>query len=226
MSVDAIAPTRMNLLARKAQIKFATDGVQLLEGKREALLKELITRAKELRALRNELHTRGRAAVGAMAVARAVRGTPEVSSAGAAGQRPLPIEVTSERVWGISLGDIQHEGLVRGPDQREIGHFDASAHVLEAAEAAELMLEQLFVCAPKEANLQLIGEEVKKVSRRINALNEYLLPKLRYEMRQIASVLDEREREDTFRLKRIKGKKAKEDAIKRAELAQAEDAAQ
>jgi V/A-type H+/Na+-transporting ATPase subunit D len=74
--------------------------------------------------------------------------------------------------------------------------------------------------------LQLIGEEVKKVSRRINALNEYLLPKLRYEMRHIASVLDEREREDTFRLKRIKGKKAKEDAIKRAELARANDAAQ
>jgi vacuolar-type H+-ATPase subunit D/Vma8 len=162
MSVDAIAPTRMNLLARKAQIKFATDGVQLLEGKREALLKELIERAKELRALRNELHKRGRAAVGAMAVARAVRGTPEVSSVGVAGQRPLPIEVTSERVWGISLGDIQHDGLVRGPDQREIGHFDASAHVLEAAETAELMLEQLFVCAPKKRTCNSSGKRSRK----------------------------------------------------------------
>ena len=47
MSMDNVAPTRMQLLAHKAQIKFAADGVQLLEGKREALLKELIERAKK-----------------------------------------------------------------------------------------------------------------------------------------------------------------------------------
>ena len=45
MSMDNVAPTRMQLLAHKASIKFAADGVQLLEGKREALLKELIERA-------------------------------------------------------------------------------------------------------------------------------------------------------------------------------------
>jgi V/A-type H+-transporting ATPase subunit D len=47
-------------------------------------------------------------------------------------------------------------------------------------------------------------------------LNEYLLPKLRGESRFIARVLDEREREDTFRLKRIKGKKAAAKAKARA----------
>ncbi len=46
------------------------------------------------------------------------------------------------------------------------------------------------------------------VQNRINALEEYLLPRLRGQLRGIASVLDEREREDTFRLKKIKGKKA------------------
>jgi V/A-type H+-transporting ATPase subunit D len=70
------------------------------------------------------------------------------------------------------------------------------------------MLSQLLICAPLERNLQIVGEEVKKVSRRINALEEYLLPRLRGQLRGIASVLDEREREDTFRLKKIKGKKA------------------
>ena len=70
------------------------------------------------------------------------------------------------------------------------------------------MLEPLLQCDPLERNLQIVGEEVKKVSRRINALEEYLLPKLKGQLRQIASVLDEREREDTFRLKKIKSKKS------------------
>jgi V/A-type H+-transporting ATPase subunit D len=208
MSMDSAAPTRMNLLARKAQIKLASDGVSLLEGKREALLKELIARAKELRALRNDLHDRGREAVGALAIARAMRGTPEARSAGTAGRRDLQVKVNSEKVWGLQLSDVDHQNVVRTLPERSIGQLDTSSHVVEAAESAERMLEQLLECAPREANLLIVGEEVKKVSRRINALNEYLLPKLRGEMRMIARVLDEREREDTFRLKRIKGKKA------------------
>jgi len=210
MTGDNPAPTRMNLLTRKSQIKFASDGVQLLEGKREALLKELLSRARELRALRNELHERGRAAVTSVAMARAMRGTPEVESAAVAGKRELQIQPKIDRVWGLSLSEVEHHNIVRAPQERDMGALDTSSHIYEAAESSERMLEQLLECAPRELNLQIIGEEVRKVSRRINALNEYLLPKLRREMRMIASVLDEREREDVFRLKRIKSKKSKQ----------------
>lgn len=208
MSMDNVAPTRMQLLAHKGQIKFAADGVQLLEGKREALLKELIERAKELRNLRNQLHKMGRAALSALAIARAVRGTPEVCSAGVAGRRELQLDVRTEKVWGLSLGAIDRHNIVRSQRERGTGLLDVSSQVVEASDSSEKMVDQLLVCAPKESNLLIIGEEVRKVSRRINALNEYLLPKLRGEMRTIARVLDEREREETFRLKRIKKKKA------------------
>jgi V/A-type H+-transporting ATPase subunit D len=72
-----------------------------------------------------------------------------------------------------------------------------------------------------ERNLALVGEEVKKVSRRINAIEEYLLPKLRGQLRGIASALDERDREDTFRLKKIKGKKQRQKAKAAKDAAEA-----
>lgn len=221
MSFDSFAPTRMNLLQRKGQIRLAVDGVGLLKGKRDALLQELLTRARELRAMRDELHRRGRAATIALALARAVRGTPELRSAALAGRRELNLTVRTEKVWGVSLGDIVVDGIVRSSDARGIGMLDSSAHVHEVSEAFEEMIDQLLKCAPMERNLQAIGEEVKKVSRRINALQEYLIPRLLGEMRHIMSVLDEREREDTFRLKRIKGKKA---AQKKALLRKQEEA--
>ncbi len=208
MSLDTSAPTRMNLLARKAQIKLAVDGVSLLKGKRDALLQELIARARALRIERNELHARGRQAVIALALARALRGATEVRSAALAGQREMNVEVKTHKVWGLNLADIDLRGIVRTPEQRGIGLLDVSAYLLEAGEAAERMLEQLLKCAPMERNLQILGEEVKKVSRRINALEEYLLPRLRHEVRTIARVLDKREREDMFLLKRKKKKKA------------------
>lgn len=208
MSMDNLAPTRMNMLLLKGQIKMAADGVGLLKGKRDALMQELLKRARALALMRDELHARGRAAADAMAMARAVRGTPELKSAAVAGRRDLLIRVEAEKVWGLALGRIDMEGIVRTPAKRGMGLLDTSAQVQEASEASEEMLSQLLICAPLERNLQIVGEEVKKVSRRINALEEYLLPRLRGQLRGIASVLDEREREDTFRLKKIKGKKA------------------
>ncbi len=209
MSTEDVKPTRMNLLARRAQIKLASDGLGVLRGKREALLKELITRARRLRELQQELHQRGRESAASLAMARAVRGTPEVCSVGLAGQRDLRISVSYEKVWGIQLGAITHDGIVRLIEQRGIGGLDYGAHITYAAEKAEELLQQLFACAPVEGQIQTLGEEIRKVSRRINAIEEHLLPRLRSEIQAITRVLDEREREDRFRLKRVKGKKAK-----------------
>lgn len=224
MSMDNAAPTRMNMLLLKGQIKMAADGVGLLKGKRDALMQELLQRARALALMRDELHARGRAAADAMAMARAVRGTPELKSAAVAGRRELLISVEAEKVWGLALGRIDMEGIVRTPAKRGMGLLDTSAQVQEASEASEEMLSQLLICAPLERNLQIVGEEVKKVSRRINALEEYLLPRLRGQLRGIASVLDEREREDTFRLKKIKGKKAAQKRKAQAAAAAAEGA--
>jgi V/A-type H+-transporting ATPase subunit D len=207
MAQDNAPATRMTLMSKKGQIKLASDGVSLLEGKREALLQELIDRAKKLRELRNELQLRGRTAMTSIAFARGTQGTAAVRSVGVAGHRQLNVEVVNERVWGMDLGTIDAKNVVRAPSERNIGLMDTSSHVLEAAEDAEKMLEQLVECAPIERNIQTLGEEIKKTNRRINALNEYLLPKLRGEVRLIARVLEEREREDTFRLKKIKKKK-------------------
>jgi V/A-type H+-transporting ATPase subunit D len=207
MATENLAPTRMNLLSRRAQIKLARDGVQLLKGKREALLKELIARARELKVLRSELNRRGRMSVTAMAMARAVNGSAEIRAAGLAGQRSTAVRVHEENVWGLRLARVEHDGLVREPHQRGIGRLDVCSHVIEASDAAERMLEQLVLCAAVERNLKLLGEEVRKVTRRINALEEALLPRLHDDVGRIMRVLDEREREDVFRLKRIKKRK-------------------
>ncbi len=215
MSMGALAPTRMNLLKQKAQIKMAADGAELLKGKRDALMQELIDRARLLRDMRNELHERGRKAEASLSITQAVCGTPEVLSAAVAGRRNLQVDVETEKIWGLNLGNIKPVGIVRSPDRRGMGLLDTSAHIQESGEGAESMLEQLLISAPMERNLQVIGEEVKKVSRRINALEEYLLPKLRGEVHQIEGVLEEREREDMFRLKKIKGKKVAQAQAKR-----------
>ncbi len=208
MSLETTSPTRMNLIARRSQIKLAADGAQLLQGKREALLKELLARARELLTLRRELERRGRTASTALTFARAVESTPAVRSASLAGKRELRVLLTTEKVWGLRMVDAEQEGVLREPSERNLGELNTSAHLLESMSSAESMLEQLIECAPAEANLRLLGEEIKKVSRRINALEEQLLPRLREDVRAISRVIEERQREDVFRMKRYKRKAA------------------
>jgi V/A-type H+-transporting ATPase subunit D len=202
----------MNMLILRGQIKLAQDGVGLLKGKRDALMQELISRARQLATMRDELFDRGKAAEESIVMARAVCGTPELRSAAVATRRDLDIVVRSEKVWGLGLGAIELAGISRRTDERGLSLLGTPSHIHESSQTSEHMLEQLLRCAPLERNLQIIGEEVKKVSRRINALEEYVLPTLRGQVTAIASKLDEREREDTFRLKKIKSKKA---AVKR-----------
>lgn len=55
-----------------------------------------------------------------------------------------------------------------------------------------------------EGRLRRMGEEVRKATRRINVLTVAILPRLRSRMRAVRLALEEREREDVFRMKRFK----------------------
>ena len=54
--------------------------------------------------------------------------------------------------------------------------------------------------------LKRIGQEIKKLIRRINALKELILPPVRSHIREIKNSLEEREHEEIFRIKRFKRK--------------------
>jgi V/A-type H+-transporting ATPase subunit D len=61
----------------------------------------------------------------------------------------------------------------------------------------------------EEVRLRKIGGEIQKTSRRVNALEQILIPSLRGEIHRILRALEERAREDVFRLKRLKAKKSR-----------------
>jgi V/A-type H+-transporting ATPase subunit D len=60
--------------------------------------------------------------------------------------------------------------------------------------------------AGSETRIKKLGSEIKKTTRRVNALEQVVIPRILREISYIKSVLEQREREDIFRLKMIKGK--------------------
>ncbi|HEX9244857.1 MAG TPA: V-type ATP synthase subunit D, partial [bacterium] len=91
--------------------------------------------------------------------------------------------------------------LARGQDPVAV-----TARTVESADQFEEVLEAVLEVASTEVTLRKIGEEIKKTTRRVNALEQVVIPRIRGEIRFIRDVLEQRAREDVFRLKRIKKK--------------------
>ena len=74
----------------------------------------------------------------------------------------------------------------------------------EVVEKFQVALRSTFDLAEVEEQVRLVAEELESTKRRVNALEYVLLPKLDKTYKWIELSLEEREREDFFRLKRMK----------------------
>ena len=201
--------TRMGLLEVRARRLVAQRGARLLRAKREVLSGELVRLMRQVLEGRATLDETLREAVRALELARALDGAPRVASLEWNAGRVVPVEVTPRRVWGVPTPEVSGPALVRASWERGASPASFSPSAAEAARRHEEALETLLRIATRELHLARLGEEIRTTSRRINALEQLLLPQLDAESRRVAAALDERDREDAVRLKRFRGRRAR-----------------
>ncbi len=196
----------MNLLSRKSQLSLAGEGVELLKHKREALMSQFMELIKPLVEKRDKLHDKMIQAFYCMNNSRAIDGWEGLDPAVAIEDEKVRVDIRKELNWGVEIPKIVDiEGL--DTQFRENYSPTATLRIFETKERFKDILGDILELAPLEASLKRLGREIRKTTRRINALEEMLMPRLRNEIRFIRSTLEEREREDNFRLRRIKNKK-------------------
>jgi V/A-type H+-transporting ATPase subunit D len=202
--IEQVNPTRMELLAKRAQIALAQQGRDLLKEKRTALWKEMIKTVEiELRES-TKLELVAEAARRALAWAEAIDGREAVQSAAFAARRNVAIDVTSASVFGVPVPAIEQKQLLRSSVQRGYGLVGTSTRIDAAAERFEEQLELVIERAAAELRLRRLADAIRKTTIRVNALELVLLPRLAAQRTAIERVLEERERENMFRMKRVK----------------------
>ena len=201
MSVPA---TRMNLLSFQESLVLAAAGAELLKSKREALIADFFRIADTIMGSREEMSKDVQNAMIQAGLAKAFSGSHQMNSSALSAKREIPVRTREINIWGIRIPEIEFVSLRRTPEARGLLPTDTSPHILETAECYEKVLEKLLRTASHEIRLKRVGEEIRKVSRRINALDQTIIPSLRGQIKSIQDVLQEREREDLFRLKHIK----------------------
>ena len=198
--------SRMNLLLLSGQEESARRALELLRSKREAMARELFAIAEQAVVTRDAFSETLRRGSWALAVAVGLEGRADVESAAFAARREIPVSIEERSFWGIRVPEVRWHGIVRSADTRGYSFPGVPSATHAAAREFERALEGVFRIVAVETRFQKIGAEIGKATRRINVLNEVILPGLRARMRAILLSLEEREREDIFRMKRFKGR--------------------
>jgi V/A-type H+-transporting ATPase subunit D len=197
----------MGLLEVRGRRAVADKGARLLRAKREVLAGEIWRLMRDVLEGRARLDEALREAVKALALARALDGEEALASLALAAPREIPLQVSVRRVWGVPTPSVSSPPLVRAADGRGTSPASWGPTGAEAARGHEEALEVLLRIASRELHLARLGEEVQETSRRINALEQLVLPALAREAARVEAALDERDREDAVRLKRLRAKR-------------------
>jgi V/A-type H+-transporting ATPase subunit D len=199
-----VSVTRMELLARKAQIILASQGRDLLEQKRTALMREFMLTADTALERSDALQVSAALASQSLARTEAMAGAESVRSAAFASRAGFRLEVTTRSVMGVRVPHIEQKSASRSFLQRGYSIVGTSIAIDETASAFEREVEAIIQLAETELRLARLGDEIQRTSRRLNALDHLLIPRLKAEREFIQMALDERERADHFRLKLVK----------------------
>lgn len=204
-----VPTTRLGFLEVRSRRTIAAKGARLLRAKREVLAGEIWRMMREVLEGRARLDEVLREAVKALGLAKALDGEGALESLAAPAAREVPVQVTVRRVWGVPTPSVTAPPLVRAADRRGSSPTSWGLSGVEAARRHEEALEVLLRIATRERHLVRLGEEIQATSRRVNALEQLLLPALAAEARRVATALEERDREDAVRLKRLRARRGR-----------------
>jgi V/A-type H+/Na+-transporting ATPase subunit D len=212
-----VPPTRSNLLRIKQELQFSKEGYEILNRKREVLTAELIHMAHNAEALQQEVWKLLAEAYAAMEKAQLKMGRERVEWAALAANKTVDVQLKFRGIMGVSIPVIESKGA---PPEMLYSLGDTSASLDEASSAFAKVIKLIPELSMVMTTVWRLAYELRKTQRRVNALQYIFIPEYEETVLFIVSSLEEREREDTFRLKLLKHrtKKAAENAPKVKEL--------
>jgi V/A-type H+-transporting ATPase subunit D len=204
-TVVEVKPTRMELIEVRKKIRLSEIGYNLLRMKRDGLIIEFFNVLSRARDVRTKIVDDYRIAEEKMAIARCTEGSAVLEAAAFSIENDPKVKVDTKNVMGVLVPMVESATVRRRIDNRGFGLVGISARIDEVIDAYETLVEDIIIAAELETTLRKLLDEIERTKRRVNALEYRVIPTLKEIESFIRLRLEELERENIFRLKRIKG---------------------
>lgn len=206
---NQVVPTKGNLLATKKSLELSRSGFELLDRKRNILIREMMALIDRASKLQTRIDDAYREAYAALQRANITLGVCRELS------ETVPVEnglnVAYRSVMGVEIPMVSLESAA--PETPiPFGLMSTNTELDEAylkfGEVKKLTAE----LAEVENSVYRLAYAVKKTQKRANALKNIMIPRFEQTVKTIAEALEEKDREDFSRMKIIKRQKTSKTA--------------
>ncbi|MBN1557736.1 MAG: V-type ATP synthase subunit D [Lentisphaerae bacterium] len=199
------APTKANLFQAQAGLRFATEGCDLLHQKRDVLVMELMSTSAAFGDTEKALREALTAAFDDFVPAYLACGRETLDRVFSAAGPDVSFGVRERGLMGTRVPEIKWES---GGASVFPGLLDASPDLDAAVADLRRVMKALVRYIETVAAIWRLATEIEKTQRRINAIENVFIPEARETVAWIGSVMEENEREELFRRKRLKSRAA------------------
>lgn len=198
----SVVPTKGNLLATQKSLELAEVGFDLMDRKRNILIRELVSLVATSKELRHTIESTYAEAYQALQQANITLGLVEHLATGI--DIDHGVRITYRSVMGVEIPKVS---LVIEERKMSYGFTDTNSSFDRAFLRFQRAKEITVVLAETENSICRLTNEIKKTQRRANALQNIIIPQLTERIKWIKEALDEKEREEFSRLKVLKKRK-------------------
>lgn len=209
--MPGVVPTKLNLINTKEFLALARDGRNLLDEKKEVLITNILMVVKEVKRLRSEFDELVREIYRDFIYIKSILGDEFVyNELRCANIREVEFDIIYKNIIGVIVPVVKSMNLRISVDVNFSTFF--SSYKLESIKGKfDDLIRKMVEVAEKEAVLWNLIKDLKKTQRRVNALDNVIIPELQQDIKFIIDSLEDRDREVLFQLQRLKGRKAKEE---------------
>jgi V/A-type H+-transporting ATPase subunit D len=204
MAIRDIKPTRSELIQLKRKIRLSERGYNILKMKRDGLILEFFNVLEKAKTTREDLQEKYRKAARMSDLANTVEGSINLKAAAFSVKETPSIVLRPKNIMGVVVPQIEASKVRKGLFDRGYGLLATSSVMDETATAYEELVDSVIRSAEIETTMKRLLDEIESTKRRVNALEFKVIPELTAARDFIKMRLDEMEREELFRLKKIK----------------------
>ncbi len=199
-----VFPTKGNLINTKKSLSLAKLGFDLMDRKRNILIREMVSLVDKAKSIRGEIESTYAQAYKALQSANITMGVIDNIANGI--DVETGVHITYRSVMGVEIPKVSLQSTLSA---KAYGFMDTNSQFDLAYASFEKAKELTVVLAEVENSVCRLANEIKKTQRRANALHNIIIPQFEDTIKMISESLEEKEREEFSRLKVIKKQKGR-----------------
>ncbi len=206
MRLGNVLPTRMNLINMRDKKQIAERGYSLLKKNRDAIIIELFNTLKRTKDVHNRLLTIMEKAKIIVFYTLLNHSEIEINTVANLINFDYELMVFEENIVGIKVPEIEFKRKKAEIMTLNYPLFITSASIDKLFNIYKEILSLIIENAKVEVKIKKLLKEIKRINRKVNALDYVIIPEIESNIKLIESKLEEMERDMFISLKFVKSK--------------------